>query len=261
MSSERSRSGGSVKRHHRQPIVEVGSEATGSHLGFEVAVGGRHNAHVDGDRPLSADALQAPLREHAQEPDLQVHRHLADLVEEDGAFVGELEMALARRHRAGEGATLVPEELAFEQALGHRAAVDGDERAARARALGVDRARQPLLADAGLAEDEQRAVGTHHAARDGDEPLHGRAHQHEVVEAIALVGTLGLEPAQPILAAALDQRPQSVEQDRIRHAVVEHGETAGGEHLGALVGEVIADDDDHLGSVGELTHRRHQTGG
>ena len=118
MSSERSRSGGSVKRHHRQAVVEIGTETSCGHLGFEVAVGGRHHAHVDGDRPLAADPLQPPLLEHAQELDLQVQRHLADLVEEDGPFVSQLEVALARRHRAGEGAALVPEELALEQALG-----------------------------------------------------------------------------------------------------------------------------------------------
>ncbi len=42
--------------------------------------------------------------------------HLADLVEEDGAAVGLLDEADLRRPRAGEGATLVAEELRFQQA-------------------------------------------------------------------------------------------------------------------------------------------------
>ena len=79
----------------------------------------------------AADALELPLLEHAQELGLERERHLADLVEEQGAAVGHLELAGLARHGAGEGALLVAEELAFEQGLGERGAVDGDERLAR----------------------------------------------------------------------------------------------------------------------------------
>ena len=51
-------------------------------------------------------------------------RHLADLVEEERAAVGLLEEALLVAQRAGEGAALVAEQLALEQVLGQRAAVD-----------------------------------------------------------------------------------------------------------------------------------------
>ena len=48
--------------------------------------------------------------------------------------------------RVGEGAARVAEELALEQRLGHRRAVDGDERPRGAAAALVDRARDELLA-------------------------------------------------------------------------------------------------------------------
>jgi hypothetical protein len=51
-------------------------------------------------------------------------RGLRDLVEEEGAAVGLLEEALARADGAGERAARVPEELALQQRLGHRRAVD-----------------------------------------------------------------------------------------------------------------------------------------
>jgi hypothetical protein len=47
--------------------------------------------------------------------DLHRRRHLADLVEEQRAAVGELEAALAARCAAGERALLVAEQLALEQ--------------------------------------------------------------------------------------------------------------------------------------------------
>ena len=58
---------------------------------------------------------------------------VADLVEEEGAAVGQLEAALLAAGRAGEGALLVAEQLGLEQGLGERRAVHRDERPARAR--------------------------------------------------------------------------------------------------------------------------------
>ncbi len=57
---------------------------------------------------------------------------------------------------AGEGALFVTEDLALEQRLGNRGAVDGHERERRARAQLVDGLRDELLARARLAPDEHR---------------------------------------------------------------------------------------------------------
>ena len=63
-------------------------------------------------------------------------RHVADLVEEEGAAVGLLEAApVAPLVRAGEGALLVAEQLALEERLGQRGAVDRHEGAASRRGL------------------------------------------------------------------------------------------------------------------------------
>jgi hypothetical protein len=58
--------------------------------------------------------------------------------------------------RPREASALVAEELALEDRLGKGRAVDGDEGLGRARALGVDGARDELLARAALADDEHR---------------------------------------------------------------------------------------------------------
>jgi hypothetical protein len=42
---------------------------------------------------VAADAVELAVRQHAQQARLQVERHVADLVEEQGAAVGLLEAA------------------------------------------------------------------------------------------------------------------------------------------------------------------------
>ena len=115
------------------------------------------SAHVDLDRLVAADALERALLQDAQELDLRRRRDLADLVEEERAAVGLLEAPGAPPIGAGEGALLVAEELALEERLGERGAVERDERrlGARARARGSPRASSPF-AGAALAGDEHR---------------------------------------------------------------------------------------------------------
>ena len=104
------------------------------------------------------EAADLALLEHPQELALQRRRHLRDLVEEEGSVVGELEAARARRGGAGERALLVAEELALEERLGDRRAVEGDETRGGARTQVVDRARDDLLAGAALAGDQDRGL-------------------------------------------------------------------------------------------------------
>jgi hypothetical protein len=72
--------------------------------------------------------------QHTQELDLGLQADAADLVQEQRASVGLLQLASAPVRCAGERPTLVAEELGLEQALGQRAAVDGDQREVAARA-------------------------------------------------------------------------------------------------------------------------------
>src|SRR5690606_23138635 len=90
---------------------------------------------------------------------LQRERHVADLVEEQGAAVGDLDLAGRLAHGARERALLEAEQLRLEQRLRDRGAVDRNERLLRARAQVVDRAREELLAGAALAEQQRRRAG------------------------------------------------------------------------------------------------------
>jgi hypothetical protein len=113
-------------REHVEAVVQVRAEPPCFDLERQVAVGRGDDPHVDltgrSRRPRTLALLQ-----RAQQLGLQRERHLADLVEQQRAAVGRAKKpSLARR--AGERALLVAEQLALEQRLGDRRAVDRDER-------------------------------------------------------------------------------------------------------------------------------------
>ncbi len=114
-------------------------------------MGGGHHAHVHAHRPRRPHPHHLALLQHAQQLRLHRSRHVADLVQEQGAPGRFLEQALAILHGAREGAAGVPEQLRLQQPLGQRRAVDGHERARAAGALLVQGAGDQLLAGAGRA--------------------------------------------------------------------------------------------------------------
>src|SRR5581483_1733890 len=136
---------GQVHGHDVQTVVEVGPEAAVLDREREVAVRGRDDADVDGDGLRAPDAEELAVLEDAEELRLRSRAHLADLVEEERPLVRQLELAELLRVGVREGALLVSEELALEERLGDRGAVERDERAVGARALVVDRLRDQLL--------------------------------------------------------------------------------------------------------------------
>ena len=82
-----------AQAHHVEAMQQVGAEAAFGDQRFEVLVGGRDHAHVDADQFAPADAEELAFGQHAQQPRLQRQRHVADLVEEQGAAIGLLEAA------------------------------------------------------------------------------------------------------------------------------------------------------------------------
>ena len=76
---------------------------------------------------------------------------------------------------------LVTEQLALDQVRRHRAAVDDDERAPRARARAVDRVGDDVLAGAGLADQGDRHVAGREALRrrPGPRPSPASARRHD----------------------------------------------------------------------------------
>ena len=104
MSSWRWRSGGTSIGMTFEAVEEILAEAALGDLLLEVLVRGGEHADVDADGLLAAHALEGLLLQDAQHLGLGLEAHVADLVEEERAAVGELELAAPPRDRAGEGA-------------------------------------------------------------------------------------------------------------------------------------------------------------
>ena len=155
-----------VDREDAEAIEEVFAEAALVDRRIDVAMGGGDDADVDRDLAATADSLHRPFLEHAQQLHLHVGGHVADLVEEEGAALRFLELALMLRVGASEGAFLMAEKDGFEQIARDRPAIHGDERRGGATAGGVDGAGDDFLAAARRAGEQDGGI----AGRDlGDE--------------------------------------------------------------------------------------------
>ncbi len=153
-----------VQRHHRQPIHQVFAEGAVGHGLRQIAVGRGDDARAGLDRLRAAHAHERAGLQHAQQLDLHLHRHLGDLVEEDRAVAGLLEIAGVALERAGEAALLVAEQLRFDQVGRDRAAVDGDEGLVSTRAHVVHGARDQFLAGARFSDDQHGCQRAGHLA-------------------------------------------------------------------------------------------------
>ena len=144
----------------------------------QVAIGGRDQAHVDLDGPGAPEPLELARLQHAQQLRLHIQRQFADLVEEEGRAVRDLEAADLARQGAGEGALLPAEQFAFHEPGRQRGAVDLDHHVAAARAEPVDGLGDEFLAGAGLAAHEHRGVRgrdlLHHGAAPSGWPRSAR---------------------------------------------------------------------------------------
>src|SRR4051794_861750 len=101
-------------------MVQILAKHAFASLRREIAIRGGDDARFQPDRFDAADAFELTLLQDAKQLRLKVGRHLADLVEEDGALPRDFQLALLLRHGAGERALLMAEEFALQQRLRQR---------------------------------------------------------------------------------------------------------------------------------------------
>lgn len=70
-----------MQGNHVQTVIKVLSEVPGLHFGFQVTVGGRHNAHIHLFATAAAHAFDFLFLEHAQNLHLKTQLHLADFIQ------------------------------------------------------------------------------------------------------------------------------------------------------------------------------------
>ena len=100
----------------RQPIEQVRPEPACLDLVLQPLVRCGHNPHINLDLfPTHRPARTSPEASTRRSLACMLGRDLANLVEEEGSAVGGLETALFPTVRSSKGASLVAEQLAFEQ--------------------------------------------------------------------------------------------------------------------------------------------------
>ena len=119
--------------------------------------------------------------------------HLADFIQEDGAGIGQIELAQLLPVGPGEGALLIAKQLAFQQLVRDGSAIHFDERFLAAARLRIDHARHHFLARTAFATDQHRGSGVRHLL-DGVlhlfHPRTGSEESHEIAVAAYLVPEL-----------------------------------------------------------------------
>src|SRR5256886_9791691 len=149
---------GQADRDYGQPVIQILADPPLFDRFVQVAVGGGDEPHVNRDGAGPAQPLDLTLLCGTQDLRLQREAHVDDFIEKHRAARRLLEAANFAGDRAGERALLMPEQLALEQVLRNRRAVDRDERSGRLGAVQVDGAGYDLLPRPRLALDEDGRV-------------------------------------------------------------------------------------------------------
>ena len=144
----------------------------------------RDHADIDLDRRLASDRQDLAALDGAEKLGLHGRAHLADLIEEQRARVGQLEEPGLVAIRSGERPLLVAEQLALQQRLGERRTVHGEERSVDAVTALVQRPGDQLLAGSRFADDQHGQPGRRQLLDQVVHLLHRAGRADQVVEAI-----------------------------------------------------------------------------
>ena len=166
-----------------QAIEEIAAEFfLRDELG-EIGVGGGDDADIDANGAIAAETFEFLFLKHAKQFGLEFQRKIADFVEKECAAVCKFEAADFLRQRSRKGATLVAEELGFEQACGNGGAVDFDERSFAAGTEIVNGARDDFFAGAGFAQDQNSGARGRGKFDLGERPAQDGAFANDFVKA------------------------------------------------------------------------------
>ena len=157
---------------HGNAEDEVHSQPGQTPVAATQLVGGEDQPSVHGKRASGADTPDLACLDDSQQHGLQAGGRGTHFVEEERAAVGQLEIAASGLRGAGEGPLFVSKELALSQFLDLRDG--GCDEGTRAAGQVVNVARQPGLARAGLAGEQDGVVARRKIPSVVEYPAHGR---------------------------------------------------------------------------------------
>src|SRR5712692_5024717 len=100
-------------RENVQAIVEVAAKCGSLYHVGQIAISRSHEPNVHVVSARAAQALKLLFLQHAEKLALQAQRNIADLVQEECAFVGQFETTDLLRDRACKSALLMAKKFAF----------------------------------------------------------------------------------------------------------------------------------------------------
>ena len=208
-----------------EAVIEVFAERAVADHRRQVGVGGADHAHAHAALAVGAQTLELAGLQHAQQLHLAGQRQGADLVQEQRAAVGRLELAFARLVGAGVGAGIGAEQLGLDQLARQRAAVERDEGAMAHRGVGLHDLRDLLLAAAVGAGDQHRQVAARHLAGQRQHALAGRIVEHHAAQVVLLLQLRALQAVAGAAAVQFGARLRQLQQriDRGQQAAVVPG--------------------------------------
>jgi len=110
----RARNGGQRDRKHIQTVVEVAAKFVPLHHVHQISVGRGHEPNVHLVSPECCPSVRTPVPVGHAAVWAAVRRNIAHFVQEERAFVGQLETANLLRYGSGERAAFVAKKLAFQ---------------------------------------------------------------------------------------------------------------------------------------------------
>ena len=143
---------------HIQAVVQIVAKCAFRDGFLQIPMRRGDDSDVDLSSARRPQAFELAFLQHAKQFRLQIERQIANFVEKQRPAVGQLESALALRHGPGECAALVTEQLALDQRRRECGTVDRHQSEVPSSAARVQLPGEQLLAGAGLAEQQHRAV-------------------------------------------------------------------------------------------------------
>src|SRR6476469_221145 len=99
----------------RKTMVKIAAKAAGTHMLFQVAIGGRHHANVNTDFFAAPKTIVGNAIQYAQKLYLDFKIEIANFIKEQSAFVGEFEESRLKQVGPAECAFFVTKKFALYQ--------------------------------------------------------------------------------------------------------------------------------------------------
>src|SRR5439155_5744188 len=191
-------------------IEQVCPEASAGDRVLEVLVGGCDDPHIHLEGAGRTNPLHLAVLKDPQELGLRLPWQIADFVQKDRAQMGNLEAPGLARDGSRERAFLVPEELALDQRLWQRRAIDRHEGTGRPAASLVDESGQELFAASRFTKQKNRGVAWRGERGLPDGFFQSRAVTNDLLESARCLD-MGLEVRDmtPQALLLIEQRAQT----------------------------------------------------